>query len=97
MIIEKSAYADQTVQEIETDLKRQGYSPLHISETPESHLAPHSHPQKHIIVIMEGAMELELNGESTDMLPGDKVTIPPHLRHAAYFGDEGCRYFWIKE
>ncbi len=96
-MIEKAVHTGQSLQEIEADLKRQGYHPLHISEAPESRLDPHSHPQNHIIVITDGKMRLELDGESTDMRPGDKVTIPPQTRHAAYFGADGCRYFWIEE
>lgn len=96
-MIEKEAYAGQSSQSIEADLQRRGYSPLRITESPDTRLDPHNHSQTHIIVVTQGEMRLQLNGEAVRMLPGDQVTIPAHVRHGAYFGTQGCQYYWVEE
>ncbi len=96
-MIEKSYYQDYSREDIRRDLRNRGYTPMDITEAPWTELTSHQHPQKHIIVIQTGSMEVELNDESDTLYSGDAVTIPPRMTHAARFGPEGCTYFWIEQ
>lgn len=96
-MFEEGRYAGQSSAEIKRDLQEQGHAPILITNAANSRLEVHSHPQLHILVVVEGEMRLELDGESPTMRPGDKIIIEPNQIHAAHFGPQGCQYFWIEE
>jgi len=50
----------------------------------------HQHPHEQMGVIVEGGLELTMNGESRLLRPGDMYAIPPYLPHKARTLDEGC-------
>ncbi len=50
----------------------------------------HQHPHEQMGFMLEGALELTMNGESRNLRPGDAYAIPPFLPHKAKTGPEGC-------
>jgi quercetin dioxygenase-like cupin family protein len=50
----------------------------------------HQHPHEQLGVMIEGRLELSMNGESRNLRPGDTYVIPPFLPHKAKTGPEGC-------
>jgi quercetin dioxygenase-like cupin family protein len=50
----------------------------------------HQHPHEQMGFMLEGALELTMNGESRDLRPGEAYAIPPMLPHKARTGPEGC-------
>lgn len=95
-MIEKGKYRDKSNIQIEKSLRSKGYSPLLISEKANFKLNEHSHPASHILVVINGQMQLALEGKQYLLKAGDAATIPPGLKHAAAFGSKGCAYFWVE-
>lgn len=93
---EKGVYKGKSLKEIKSDLEKQGYKPLLISEDPNTSLGLHKHDEAHILVQIEATMNLESNGRKYLMEPGDKVTVPPHVEHGAAFAGNGSKYLWIE-
>ena len=65
----------------------------------EAELAPgqatqrHYHPRtEEIYVLLEGSGEMEVDGERSDVRPGDAILIPPGARHQIRAGDGGIRF-----
>jgi|SRR5579884_3892324 len=50
----------------------------------------HQHPHEQLGVMLEGALELTMAGETRLLRPGDAYAIPPNLPHSAVTYDEGC-------
>ncbi|MDD4903960.1 MAG: cupin domain-containing protein [Candidatus Bipolaricaulis sp.] len=50
---------------------------------PGSVVPPHRHPNEQITIVVRGAMEFSLDGESRVLRVGDGVCIPPNTPHAA--------------
>lgn len=50
----------------------------------------HQHPHEQLGIMLEGAMELTLGGETRVIRAGDAYTIPPNLPHNVRTLDEGC-------
>lgn len=94
---EKGRYTGHGRASIKQDLQEKGHAPLLITEPPNGRLKAHSHPQLHILVVVEGEMRLKVEDKDIVMRPGDKIIIRPQQAHAAYFGPKGCKYFWIEE
>lgn len=90
-------YSGWSQQEIEADLHSNGYDPLCINETPDTRLTPHDHPRKHIIVVLNGVIHLGISETSEMLYSGDMAVIEPNVTHAAHFGSEGCRYYWVEQ
>ena len=44
----------------------------------------HSHPNEQVVKILEGKLELRLEGETYIMEPGQVLIIPANVEHAAY-------------
>jgi len=79
---------------ITKDLKREGFSPLLITE-PKGHVyTAHSHPETKILVFLKGGMEITAGGKKYTCRKGDKLVIPGNVVHEATMFDEGCIYFW---
>ena len=95
-MFEAGKYKNSTNKQIKEDLKKDGYQPLLITEAPNDFLASHIHAASHILVVVDGEMKVKLKDEEIIMKPGDKITLGSHVEHAAYFGQKGCKYFWIE-
>jgi quercetin dioxygenase-like cupin family protein len=56
------------------------------AEVPE-----HEHPHEQVVNMLEGELALTVDGEDMHLRPGDVVTIPGGVRHAARGLAGGCR------
>jgi len=95
-VIENGKYKGWENNQIRQDLESQGFEPQLIVEEPNDHLNAHKHPENHILVVVHGEMKLKIDDGDEIMKPGDKITIKSNVSHAAYFGPQGCQYFWIE-
>lgn len=50
----------------------------------------HQHPQEQLSIVISGRLYFTVGTESRWMEPGDIVSIPPNVPHAAQAGEEGC-------
>lgn len=50
---------------------------------PHSIVAEHSHPHEQMGMVIEGAFELTIEGESRTLNKGDTYLIPSNIRHSA--------------
>jgi quercetin dioxygenase-like cupin family protein len=57
---------------------------------PHTPIPRHQHPHEQVGIMLEGALELTIGGETRLCRPGDAYTIPPNLPHSARTLDEGC-------
>jgi len=57
---------------------------------PDTELAEHHHVEQQIAIILAGALEMTVGGETRTLRPGDCVVIPPHVPHNGKTGPEGC-------
>ncbi|MBI4057701.1 cupin domain-containing protein [Candidatus Microgenomates bacterium] len=95
-MFEPGKYKNFSNDEVEKDLEAQGYRPLLIVEKSNDSLEAHSHPQAHILVVVQGTMKVKLKDKEIIMTSGDKITLEPFVEHAAFFGEKGCEYFWVE-
>ncbi len=94
--VKQGFYGKVSTEEIITELEAHGYHPQLIDEEPGSYLQEHSHERSHIIILVDGAVSITLEGKRFDMKPGDLITIPSNHSHAAESGDSGCKYIWVE-
>jgi quercetin dioxygenase-like cupin family protein len=62
-----------------------------VSYEPHSHAPLHAHEEEQIFIVMDGEIELELDGEKRLMRPGDAALIPAFVPHSARTHD-GAAY-----
>lgn len=62
-----------------------------ISLEPETALPLHDHRHEQIGVVVEGVIDVTIDGDTRRLGPGAAYVVPPHVRHAGATGSEGCR------
>lgn len=62
-----------------------------ITLSPETTLPRHDHPHEQIGVVLDGAIDVTVGGETRRLGPGGAYTVPPHTPHGGCTGAEGCR------
>jgi quercetin dioxygenase-like cupin family protein len=50
----------------------------------------HAHPHEQAIVVLQGALDLAIDGERHTLRAGDMFLIPGNVEHAVTVGAEGC-------
>ena len=59
---------------------------------PHKELPIHSHPHRQITIVIEGKLEMTVDGEGKRLLlPGDAAVIPPNSKHGAKVLEEPTR------
>jgi quercetin dioxygenase-like cupin family protein len=58
---------------------------------PHTEAPLHTHVEEQVVVILEGELEFEIDGETRIMRPGDVAVIPPWVPHAARTHEGTCR------
>lgn len=96
VLFDKDAYRGYSLDEIKRGLLERGYRSLLSKELPDSTLEPHRHNQSHILIQIEGDMVVESGGKKYHLAPGDKITIPPNVKHSAHSGPSGSEYLWVE-
>jgi quercetin dioxygenase-like cupin family protein len=51
----------------------------------------HFHPQEQITIVEEGSLRFIIDGEPVDVVAGQMIAIPPHVRHATRVNGSGAR------
>lgn len=57
---------------------------------PATTLAVHHHRHEQIGVVIEGAIEVTIGGETRRVGPGGAYVVPPDVPHGGVTGSEGC-------
>jgi quercetin dioxygenase-like cupin family protein len=57
---------------------------------PNTPVPLHAHPHEQLGLVLEGAITMDIGGESRTLVPGDCYAIPGTLPHAAQSGPDGC-------
>lgn len=72
---------------------RQRYEEVYYWEDAAGHVYdPHAHAWETALVILEGWMEISIDGVSRRYAVGDRLIIPAGKEHAAEAGPSGCAY-----
>lgn len=58
---------------------------------PDTQIPSHSHPHEQITYLLQGELEMDLNGERRTMRPGDLVVIPGGMAHSVVVGPAPVR------
>lgn len=58
---------------------------------PNTVLPAHSHPHEQATYLLQGELEMNLNGERRTMRPGDLVIIPGGVEHSVVAGSQPVR------
>ncbi len=51
---------------------------------PDTPLPSHSHPHEQVVNVLEGVLELTVDGEMQRLEPGSAMVVPPDVVHSAY-------------
>ena len=73
-------------------LEKEGFK--HVFETydaPGAIYNEHSHNGKVTIFVTEGTFEINITGESTTLVAGERFNIPPGVPYSAVVGSAGCQ------
>jgi quercetin dioxygenase-like cupin family protein len=62
-----------------------------VSFAPHTEAPRHTHAEEQAVIVLDGELEFELDGEVRTLRPGDVVLIPPWVPHGARTLDGGCR------
>lgn len=57
---------------------------------PDTVMPEHDHPNEQIGVVLQGALELTMDGEVRNVTPGMTYIVPGGVRHKGVAGPEGC-------
>ncbi len=57
---------------------------------PHTTLAVHDHPHEQVGVVLEGAIDVTVGGETRSLGPGDAYVVPAHVPHGGATHAEGC-------
>jgi len=60
-----------------------------LTAQPNSYMPNHRHESEQLMVILDGALDLVIDGKVHHMEKGDVVTLPSNVDHAAYVSDKG--------
>ncbi len=82
-----------TFQAITRQMEQEGLRPYAWTNGPNFRVAARSHGYAKVMYCVEGSVELYLpDGNQTFVLrPGDRIEVPPGVRHAAIVGPQGVR------
>lgn len=58
---------------------------------PHTEAPRHVHEEEQIVIVLEGELEFELDGDVRTMRPGDVAVVPPWVPHGARTKDTSCR------
>ncbi len=62
-----------------------------VSFEPDTEAPRHAHQEEQIVIVLEGEMEFDLDGDVRTMRAGDVAVVPPWVPHGAWTRDTTCR------
>ncbi|HLB60687.1 MAG TPA: AraC family ligand binding domain-containing protein [Patescibacteria group bacterium] len=93
----KKIYQGLSDQEIKMRIRKQGFNPVRIHNTPGYEYNPHQHPEMKLIAIVAGSMKVQSAGKTYECTPGDQIIIAGNELHHAIVGKAGCTFFWSEK
>jgi len=57
---------------------------------PHTEAPRHSHEEEHIVIVLDGEFEFDLDGDVRTMRPGDVAAVPPWVPRGAHTLDSPC-------
>jgi len=57
---------------------------------PHTEAPMHTHEEEQVVVVLEGEIEFDVDGDVRTVGPGEVIHLPPHLPHAARTYDSSC-------
>lgn len=77
----------------EKQLREEGFADVYTwTDAPNAYYDEHTHESLSAHIIIEGQMELKMDGKTHVCGPGDRVDVPAKTVHTAKMGPEGCTY-----
>lgn len=78
---------------LERLLRAEGLSPARWENVAGERYAAHAHTYHKVLYCQRGSIAFFLPdaGRRIDLVPGDRLDLPPHTRHSALVGPEGVR------
>ncbi len=61
-----------------------------VTFAPHTEAPRHTHEEEQIVIVLEGELDFELDGDVRTVRPGDVVVIPPWVPHGARTQDSTC-------
>jgi quercetin dioxygenase-like cupin family protein len=61
------------------------------SAEPNAVLPSHRHENEQMLIVMDGAIDLVIEGKQYQVEKGDVIVLPSNTEHGAYFTDKGAR------
>lgn len=90
-------YKDKSKEEIKNDVAELGFNPILINNSPNYVYSPHTHPETKLLAIVDGRMDVKVEGDSYILQPGDRLMIEGNIEHSAVVGSEGCSFYWAEK
>jgi quercetin dioxygenase-like cupin family protein len=75
--------------EIRQIFQRENLSPSTWSNAPGDRYSAHSHSYHKVLYCLQGSIVFNVEGESVNLHPGDRLEIAPGTSHSADVGPEG--------
>lgn len=81
------------IEDVKKSLYREGFESAYVQEDPPGKIYPdHMHDVKVAHIILDGGMELVVDGKIHKLKADDRFDVPAHYIHSAKIGPDGCRY-----
>ena len=83
-----------TEEGIRERLAAQGYGVVRWTNEPATGYQPHAHIYPETMWVLSGSLTVILpaDGRLLELLPGDRIEVPPGILHGAMAGTEGATY-----
>ena len=96
-IYQPKFYIHWDYETIAADIRKEGFDPIYITDSPGTIYSPHQHPETKLLAFLEGDMEVRVGRQVYPCGIGDKLVIPGHVEHSAIAGSRGCSFFWSEK
>lgn len=93
----KNFYQSLNEEEIEKQIRQEGFEPMKFHDRPGFIYTPHQHPETKLLAFLDGNMEVKVGEENFSCRTGDKLLIPGNTPHSAVVGPDGCVFFWSEK
>lgn len=78
---------------IKQRMLREGYSIINeYNDSPNEVFPDHNHPGDQFLVVIDGFIEIVMDGKTSVLKPGDEMFFPAKIMHSAKVGPQGCFY-----
>jgi len=75
------------------ELKKKGYDPVYVwNAEPNEEDLDHTHTFDTRLAVLEGEIEIRMDGKSVILKPGNEIDIPREKVHYGEAGAIGCKY-----